>query len=209
MLKKRSAQNLSFQEAFDRMMEAHEKALHHLNLSIRNARLHRADVYDFVSNYVVCQEQHHNDFVAALGKRGKKLDEALDDMFRPFETIAETRREIVAAIKGGITRKQFAEQGCLPFLTQKHHKKRIPALVSGSSDLDLPPEQPGMTVEQIAERRQLIICSLRDRLSALEARYKRLADLHRALRRDVALTLEQNRRLMKANGQTPEEGKQA
>lgn len=178
------------------LREAYEIGVKHLRQSAKSMMLARGSLYDIAKHYLALQEIGHNEFVSWVSGQGMTVEQWADTVFGPFEAICENRRDIWAAIRSGVGRKEFMTGHSLIAIARRPFGV---ASQGKSRNLSEPPEpRATATPEEKAEAYRLRAMHWQNRFNELKEQYaslrKKLVDMERA----VDQVAKQNRKLLRA-----------
>jgi hypothetical protein len=93
--------------------EAYDQFTRRRNDARRAIRQARRYAYRFAKNILLIQEHWHNEFLAQVASAGMDVDRWLDEHFDPIEQMGQTRTQLFADIRDGMTEKQYVAHGNL------------------------------------------------------------------------------------------------
>lgn len=158
-------------------IRVHAACVMHLNGTMRMARLFRRDAYRWTVLVIEMQEVDFQRFKDLAESEGKPLDEWLDAHYEIIEQMGEHRKDLRAAIKAGMTEKQYVAQG--PAWMAKRRSKAQ--------------SQPA----RVVSRQETETMSDKERLAYVMAENKSLVAVNNAILRDFAIVSRENDRLIK------------
>ncbi len=93
------------------MITSHAKLLKQFS-SVRSAvTFFRGHAFDFASAVIEIREKWHNEFLKEVASSKLNVDAWMDEHFGPIEDMGDSRKALMAAIKEGMTKKEYVAQG--------------------------------------------------------------------------------------------------
>lgn len=161
---------------FDHVMKAMNQA--YTNLLKNQGKLAdlngmcRRDAYRVAKSLEMVQVQFHNQFLDIVAGEQTTIAEWIDRRFQPIEQMGEDRKNLIQAIRDGMTEREYVEQGSMWRI-----RRDAPKLVARERVLVTMSEPPADTnvyeqVKYLGEQNKALKMTTGDLRRALEAALK-------------------------------------
>ena len=103
----------NFNHLWHDALSQHASAVRHANGAASATKLFRKAAYRFAAVMIEITEKHHNEFLTMCNSSGVDIQAWKDKHFEVIEQMGDDRRNLIRAIKDGMTEKDYLAQGSL------------------------------------------------------------------------------------------------
>lgn len=144
----------------------------------------RRGAYRKARTVVLMRENYHNELLDMIRSEGKTIDQWMDEGFELIEHMNETRENIMAAFKSGVTEREYVERGEIVLATRKPVRIKTEQL----ANTPIPPEPTKpMTLEERLDYQVSVSESLRSRCKGLSGTVRELKQANARLERRIEM----------------------
>ncbi len=159
----------------------------HISNGLKEFRLGKSCAYRMAKSYIEMATKHRNEWLDLVKSAGESPDEWLNKWFRPMEAMGDDYRELVTAIKRGMTRKEYLAKSASMFLSEKDRDKRTrPTAVPTEPKSDLSFEEQMKQWRSIANAFEVQLRDARSRLNKAEHRLAVLEKSTHKMRKELS-----------------------
>ncbi|MHC4621863.1 MAG: hypothetical protein ACYTEQ_29340 [Planctomycetota bacterium] len=167
--------------------EEREKANRNANAGIKNVRLAKAAFYRMAQSYIAMQQKDHNRLLELIrseyGDKPEAIDQWLEASFQGLRAVGGDPYELIKAIQGGMTQRQYLTSTPGIFLDKKKRGSR-PMVVEHPLPSDPPEELPlDEQVKQLRIRNEALERQLKEERKARRQAEHSLAKVETEVRR--------------------------